>query len=755
MMTVDTRAHVRGESPYVDDLPEPSNLLYGAIVTSTVANGMIDRLDCSAAEKLPGVVGVLTASDIPGENQIGGIIDDETLFAEKEVHYIGQPIGLVVAKTAAEARAAVHAVELQIQEKEPVLDPRKAADRGSLICPARTIACGDIEKAWSQCTTIVSGCAESGGQEHLYLETQVSMAIPDARGHLKLYAGTQSPSGVQRQVARVLGYPMHEIEVEVQRLGGAFGGKEEQATPWACMASLAAVIYKQPVKVALRRHEDIRMTGKRHPYSTDYRLGLDSDGKFVAFEATYYQNSGAAADLSPAIMERTLFHATGSYYVPNVSVTALCCRTNLPPNTAFRGFGGPQGAFVIEAAITAAAKELYRPTVEIQQKNLLCNGHELPFGMCLEGCTAERSFKEALSRYQLEKRRSELDQLNAESPLVQYGLAVMPMCFGISFTNKMLNQAGALVNIYTDGSVSVSTAAVEMGQGVFSKIRQIAAETLGVSLSRVRIENTNTTRVPNMSPTAASTATDLNGMAVQRACQMLNIRLQAVAVEILGRENTAVSVKGERVWVHETKTEVTWAQLISTAYCNRVDLSAHAFYATPGIDYDKQTEKGRPFAYHVFGTAITEVRLDVLRGTASIESVRVVHDAGRSIAPEIDMGQLEGALVQGIGWMTMEDVVYNDKGRLLSNSLATYKVPDFHFAPEIEAIFLPDSINPHAVMQTKGIGEPPFLYGIGAYFAILDAIQAVRDVPTDLIQAPMTHERILNLLDGIAPEGSH
>jgi len=745
----DTVAHVRAESPFVDDLPEPPGTLHGAVLGSPLAHGLILRLDTAAARTRPGVAGVFTAGDIPGENQIGGIIQDEPLLADGEVHHVGQPVALVVAVTPEQARAARDAIVLEIEERPAIFDPREAAARGDLIAPARAIACGSVEEAWARCATIVQGRADSGGQEHLYLETQACLAIPEARGRLHLHSATQAPSGVQRITARVLGLPMHDIEVEVQRLGGAFGGKEDQATAWAALAALAAHALDRPVKIVLPRGEDMRMTGKRHPYSTDFRLGLDEEGRFLAFEATYYQSSGAAADLSTAILQRTLFHATNSYFIPNVRVTGLCCRTNLPPFTAFRGFGGPQAMFVMESAIAAAAEKLGRPAWELQELNLLRESDALPYGMRVQRGTAVRSFREARDRFGLERRAAGIEEHNAHSPLLKRGLAVMPVCFGISFTNASLNQAGSLVHVYADGSVSVSTGAVEMGQGVTTKIRRIAAMALGVSEGRIRLESTSTTRVANMSPTAASTGTDLNGMATLMACTMLADRLRAVAAGLLSAPLEDLELREGRVHLSGRPTDLDWDALVAATWKRRVNLSAQAHYATPKLHFDAETGTGHPFAYHVFGTAIVEARVDVLRGTAAIDSVHVVHDAGRSLDLLVDRGQAEGAIVQGIGWMTLEELVFGEDGRLLSDNLATYKIPDLHFAPRVlEVVFLEDADNPEAVLQTKAIGEPPFMYGIGAFFAIRNAIRAVRELPADRFTAPLTNERILAMVEG-------
>ncbi len=746
MSSLDTYSHVRAESPFVDDLPEPANILHLAVFSSPVAHGRIINLDITGASDCPGVIAIFTATDIPGENQIGSIIPDEPLLAEREVHYAGQPVAVIAAETKRQAGNALKYIRYNIEELTPVLDPRQAANNGDLIAPSRSLSCGDIDTAWQQCSTIITGRADTGGQEHLYLETQSAMVIPEARNRLKVYSSTQSPAAIQRGIAKILNLKMNDIEVDVQRLGGAFGGKEDQATAWASIAALVAYKMQRPAKIILTRHDDIIMTGKRHPYSTDFKLGLDEKGKFIAFEATYYQNSGAAADLSTAIMERTLFHATNAYYIPNVRITGLCCRTNLPPFTAFRGFGGPQAMFVIEAAIELASCKTGIPAWKLQELNLLDTGDLFPYGMSIQQSNAKRSFKEAKTLFSLEERLSAIENNNKKSLTEKRGLAIMPICFGISFTNKGLNQAGALVHIYTDGSVIISTGAVEMGQGVFSKIRSIAAKTFGIDESLINIESTNTSRIANMSPTAASTATDLNGMATYMACNIILSRLKNVAGKYFDTAAENVSIKNSIV--SSKDNTIPWRTLIDIAYWQRVDLSAHSFYATPNIDYDKEHEKGTPFAYHVFGTAIVEATVDILRGTAKIDSVNVIHDAGRSLNLLIDRGQAEGAIVQGIGWLTMEELIYNDNGQLLSNALATYKIPDLHFAPkDINVIFLANADNPNAVLQTKGIGEPPFMYGIGAYFAIRNAIKAATPLSDSVITAPITNEQILSLLD--------
>jgi len=739
--------HTRGESLFVGDLPDPQGLLHAAVLASRVPHGRIVRLDTTPAAAIEGVASILTAADIPGENQIGGIVLDEPLLAEGEVHFAGQPIVAVVADSPRRARQAAAAIEVEFEELPGVFDPRQAAAAGSLIVPSRTFSLGDVDETWSSCDVVVEGRAESGGQEHLYLETQSAMVLPQEGKRLRIFSSTQAPTAVQRITARVLGLAMNDIEVDVARLGGAFGGKEDQATPWAAIAALAASQLRRPVRIALSRVEDMRMTGKRHPYSSDFRIGLTKDGKILAYQATYFQNAGAAADLSPAILERSLFHSTGSYFVPNVKVTALSCKTNLPPFTAFRGFGAPQAMFVMESAITRAAEVMGIDRTEIQRGNLLAEGDTFPYGMKAQQGHARRSFAETEKRFDVATLRSEIDKYNRDNSLTKRGLAMMPVCFGISFTSTFLNQAAALVHVYSDGSVSVSTGAVEMGQGVNAKMLNVAAHALGIDVGRITVETTNTLRVANTSPTAASSGADMNGRATEIACQAIVDRLRDVAAEILEVDVERVGISAETVTVDGKATQVGWDKLVLDAYFKRVSLSAQAHYATPKIHFDREAEKGEPFAYHVYGSAVIETTVDCLRGTYTVDRVGIVHDAGRSLNPLVDTGQLEGGLVQGIGWMTMEELLF-DNGRNLTDSLSTYKIPDILCTPEIEGHFLEDADNPRAVMHSKAIGEPPLMYGIGAYFALLDAMRAFRPDREAFFHAPMTPERVLMFLHG-------
>ncbi len=749
MKYMDEILHARGRSLFVDDLPVPENTLHAAVFGSPVAHGRIVELDLSPALAIVGVSDAFAAADIAGENQIGSAIMDEPLLAGEHVHYAGQPMAVIVAKSARTARQALCAVKVAIEKAPVVLDPREAYEQGSLIFPPRIFSMGDVDKAWDKCDVIVEGRADSGGQEHLYLETQAALAIPLDGGGVRVLSSTQSPTSVQRIVARVAGLAMNQVEVEAPRLGGAFGGKEDQATPWAAMAAVAALRLDRPVKLVLNRGEDMRMTGKRHPYSTDFKIGLLKDGRILAYQAMFYQNAGAAADLSPAILERTLLHATNSYFIPNVRATAASCRTNIAPSTAFRGFGGPQAMFVMESAIYKAGETMGMDPAVIQRRNLLKNNDTLPYGMRIDDDTAVRCFDTLEETYELDRMRRDVEKFNDAHVFEKRGLAIMPICFGISFTSDFLNQARALVHVYTDGSVGVSAGAVEMGQGVNTKIRQVAARVFSIDPDLVKVLPPDTTRVAGMSPTAASTGADLNGQAVKLACEDILGRLKRHAAEKLmdGVSTDGIRIESETVFANGETTPLTWKKLVSHAYFSRVNLSAQAHYATPGLYFDRKREKGTPFAYHVFGAAVLRATVDCLRGTYRIDLVKAVHDFGESLNPAIDLGQTEGAIVQGIGWMTMEQIMIDEQGRLITDTLSAYKAPDIRFAPdEIAVHFLENAENPRGLFNSKAVGEPPLMYGIGAYFAVINAIKAFKNDIDVFFDAPLTPEKALLFL---------
>jgi xanthine dehydrogenase large subunit len=767
--TIESELNVSGATRYLDDLPAIEGMLHGCPVVSPSARGLLKSVDARAALALDGSVRVLTAADIPGENQIGETVADESLLVSGEWSYMGQCLALVLASSASLARRAASLVKIESEELPPVTDARDAAASGSFILGSRTMSSGDTAKAFARCAIVVEGRVESAGQEHVYLEPQGAIAERREGGRIWLLSGTQSPTGVQRVVAGVLGLAMNMVEVETRRLGGGFGGKEDQAAQWASLAALGAARTGRPVKVYLKRREDMRWTGKRHPYSSDYKLGLDSEGRILAFEADYYQNSGACCDLSPAILSRTLFHAASAYRVPNLRVTGRMCRTNLPPFTAFRGFGAPQGVFVIECALDAAARKGGWDPVELRLKNLLSEGDLFHFGQVASSCRAELCSRRSLELARWDELKAEIASFNASHSLEKRGAAILPVCFGVSFTKLVMNQGGALVHVYTDGSVSVSTGAVEMGQQVSRKIQVVAARALGVGEELVRVESTRTATVANTYPTAASTGSDINGMAALAACEEIRARLLGVAARALGAKAAELSIEGGRVFrrcargrqsgapsaerAPHPEPSLGWKELVERAHQERVDLSAHGFYATPDLVYDAQAERGSPFAYHAYGCAIVTATVDALRGSYRFDQAYIVHDVGESIDPEVDRGQAEGAFAQGLGWATLEDLRYDEAGRLLSDSLSTYKLPDIRFMPQVlELEFLEDAPNPKAVMRSKAIGEPPFLYGIAGYFAVLEALRAARggEGPA-LYDIPMTAEKALDFIQGVRP----
>lgn len=745
MTNIDAASHVRGESIYLDDIPLLQGTLFAAAFDAPVAHGILKALDLSAALATEGVVRIILAKDLRGENQIGGIVPDEPLLAEGHVHFQGMPLALVVAESEAAARAAVQKIKADIAPLDIITDPRIAFEKNELIIPPKRFQLGDTAQAFHHCDWVLEGRADVNGQEHLYIETQGAYTLPMEGGGIKVFSSTQGPTAVQRAVARVTGLPMHRIEVEVGRLGGGFGGKEDQANTWAALCAVATQLTGRPVKYSLHRMEDMRMTGKRHPYSADYKIGLDKAGHIQAYEVVFYQNAGAAADLSPAVLERTLFHCTNAYFIPHVTATAYSCRTHLPPNTAFRGFGGPQGMFVIESAIAHAAERMGLDAAVIQQKNLIKTGDVFPYGQVADS-EASNAWIQADQAFDLANIQQEATAFNAQHPYHKRGVALMPICFGISFTKTAMNQARALVHVYTDGSVAVSTGAVEMGQGVNTKMLQVAAQVFAIPPENIKVHTTNTLRIANTSPSAASATADLNGKATQLACTNIVDRLKTVAAEILQVPDHPADLHLENglVFYKKQPTELDWKTLVNAAYLKRVSLSEHAHYATPGVHFDWVQGKGHPFAYHVYGVAVVQATLDCLRGTYTIDLVKTVHDFGKSMNTAVDNGQIEGGIVQGLGWMTLEELVYDAKGRLRSNALSSYKIPDIYAVPKVLDIVPLDTQRDNlAVFRSKAVGEPPLMYGIGAYFAIRNAIRAFRPAASPAFDAPFTPEKVL------------
>ncbi len=743
MINIDAKSHVRGESIYLDDIPLLEGTLFACVYDSPIAHGKVKSVDISEGEKCDGVVKVILAKDIVGRNEIGGIIEDEPLLADTHVHFCGMPLAIVVAETDEQARHAAKRITADIEPLEVITDERIAYAKGEIIGQPKKFVLGDSSLAFESCEHIYEGQTYTNGQEHLYIETQGAYSIPTEQNGIKIYSSTQGPTAVQRTITKVTGLPMHQIEVDVTRLGGGFGGKEDQANAWASICAVATQLTKRPVKYALSRMEDMRMTGKRHPYSADYKIGFDKDLKIIAYEVTFYQNAGAAADLSLPVLERTLFHCTNAYFIPNVTATAYSCRTHLPPNTAFRGFGGPQGMFVIESAIAHAAEKLGVAADEIQRKSLLKTNDEFPYGQ-LAVSDAVESWSQADNKFNFNQLKQNAEEFNRNSKYFKKGVAIQPICFGISFTKTLMNQARSLVHVYTDGSVAVSTGAVEMGQGVNTKILQVAANVFSIASAKVKIHTTNTLRIANTSPTAASAGADLNGHATRIACETILERLKEVAATEFEVNTEEVSLRDEFVFVGNSRTDLSWEDLLMKAYEKRVNLSEHAHYAPQGIGFDWSVSKGNPFAYHVYGTVIVGVTVDCLRGTYEIYYVKTCHDFGKTMNSAVDYGQIEGGIVQGIGWMTMEEIVYDENGKLRSNALSTYKIPDIYSIPkELDILPLETSRENLAIMNSKAVGEPPLMYGLGAYFAIREAVKAFNQGHLPKFDAPFTAEKVL------------
>ncbi len=745
MRHFDSELHVTGRSEYVDDVPAPNGMLHGAIFGSPIAHGKIRKLDTSAAKALDGVRAVFTFDDTPGGKFIGPILQDEPLFAHDEVMYAGHPIALVIADTAKTARQAAKACTVEIDALPVIVCPRKAYATGDLLQEVRVFEKGDVDSVWDQCDHVFEGKVDLAGQEHLYLETNRARAIPQEDGHIKIFASSQSPSAVQKFVAHILGISMHKVEVDVKRLGGGFGGKEDQATHWACYCALAATLLQKPVQIVLSRLDDMRMTGKRHPYKQDFKIGLDKEGQILALDIKHFQNSGAFMDLSAPVLERTVLHTTGSYAIPHVRILAAACRTNLPPNTAFRGFGGPQGMFVTEAAIYRAAVGMGITPEWIQERNLIEDGYTFHYGQKLQHCRMRRTWDETVENFDLARVRRRVDDYNAKHVGSKKGYAIMPVCFGISFTKTFLNQGSSLVHVYTDGSVSVSTGGIEMGQGVSSNMIAIVARTFGIDTSRIKCNSANTSRIANISPSAASATTDLNGNATIIACREILSGMMEVAAKALACPPESLSIANGLVHRNGNATGMTWEQLALKAYFSRFPLMAHGFYTPPDIHYDPVKGFGKPFHYYTYGTCLIETTVDCLRGIYTIDSAKLVHDLGRGIVEDVDLGQVEGGLAQGIGWVTLEELIYNDEGILLSHALSTYKCPDGDFLPdEFHVMFLENADNPGGPLGSKAVGEPPFMYGIAAYFSIQKAIEAFRrQDPDQEVVSPMTPERVL------------
>ena len=727
--------HVTGESVYVNDMDFGSNLLHGLVVYSKYAHADIKSINTEKAANMPGVFAILSAKDIPGENQMGPIVHDEPCLAENTVEFAGQAILLIAAESDDTAREAANLVEITFVPHEAILDIDTAIKAGNAMSQQRKIETGNVDGVFGGELHEISGTLETGAQEHWYLETQSCICIPQEAGEMAVHSSTQHPSETQAIVAGVLGTTAHKITVETKRMGGAFGGKETQANHVAAWSALLAHATNRPVKIHLFRDDDQIMTGKRHRFKSDYRAAFDADGKIHALDVNLNSDGGASLDLSVAILERALFHIDNAYYIPHLRVTGQVWKTNLPPNTAFRGFGGPQGMAVTETVIDKIARKLGKDAAGIRKLNFYCepDGTTTHYGQKLTDIRLNTLYERLIKNSDYHTLRQQADSFNEAHRFYKKGLALTPVKFGISFTTSFLNQAGALVHIYKDGTVQVNHGGTEMGQGLHTKILDIAVQELGLDHEQVTVTATNTSKVPNTSATAASSGSDLNGMAVKNATDKLKKRLRPVAQKLLAEkfgQNVAeqdIVFRDNRVFnARQPQQSVSFVELINSAYLAQISLSATGYYKTPGLHFDKETGKGKPFHYFAYGMAVAEVLLDTLTGSHKITKTYIVHDVGNSINHRMDRGQIEGGFVQGVGWCTTEQIKWNDKGNLLTHSPDTYKIPGIRDIPEIFDVEVLENIpNPDTIHNSKAVGEPPFMLAFSVWLAIKDAISAV------------------------------
>jgi xanthine dehydrogenase large subunit len=737
--------HVTGEAHYTDDLPEPRGTLHVALGVSPLAHGDIAGLDLSAVRTAPGVVDVITAADIPGVNDVGPIQNDDPILADGTVEFAGQPIFAVAASDVRAARAAVARAVLDIASRPPMLDIDAARAAGSFVLPTVHVARGDAADALARAPHRLRGRATSGGQDHFYLEGQVALAIPREGRGMHVYVSTQHPGEVQLMVGHALGIAAHDVVVECRRMGGGFGGKETQMSQFACIAAILARRTGRAVKLRLDRDTDMRATGKRHAFVHEYDVGFDATGRILALDLTLSSRCGFSADLSGPVNDRAVFHADNAYWLPDLAIHSYRCRTNTVSDTAFRGFGGPQGMFAIELVMDDVARRLGLDPLDVRKANLYGKDERnvTPYGMTIEDNIAPDIIAALETGSDYRARRARIAEWNRTSPVIRRGIALTPVKFGISFTATHYNQAGALVHVYRDGTVLLNHGGTEMGQGLFTKVQQVVAHALGVPLAQVRVSASDTSKVPNASPTAASSGSDLNGMAAERAALVLRERLAAFAASRFGC--TAADVAFRDGVVVAGRTTLPFAELARLAYFARIPLFAAGFYATPKVHYDRQTLTGRPFFYFAYGAAVSEVAIDTLTGEQRLLRVDILHDTGRSLNPAIDRGQIEGGFLQGYGWLTMEELWWDAQGRLGTHAPSTYKIPTAHDCPAaLNVEFFAAPNREETIHRSKAVGEPPLMLALSAFHALRDAIASIADyrvVPR--LDAPATPERIL------------
>ena len=741
-------AQVRGAATYVDDIAELKGTLYAAPIMSKVAHGKLISLDCAAVLAMPGVVDVVLANDIPGDKMLAAFAGDEPIFAFQTVQHVGQVLGVVVARTVMQARRAARQVVCNIEALPATLNVHDALQAKSYVLPPVVVQRGNAEAALNTALHTLHGTLEVGGQEHFYLEGQIAYALPQEQNQWLIYSSTQHPGEVQHWVAHALGIDNHAVRVECRRMGGGFGGKETQAGHMAVWAAVAAQKLKRPVKLRLDRDEDFMITGKRHPFAYEYAVGFDDTGRITGLKMVMMVNCGFSADLSGPVADRAVFHLDNAYFLEHVDIASYRLKTNTQSHTAFRGFGGPQGVVVIENIMGDIARHLKLDALDVRKRNLYGTAERnvTHYQMTVEDNILEPllSTLERTSNYR--QRKNSIADWNSRSAVIKRGMAITPVKFGISFTATLFNQAGALVHVYLDGSVQVNHGGTEMGQGLNTKVCQIVADELGISFGSVLATATDTSKVPNASATAASAGTDLNARAAQYAAR--NVRSN-LAQFVSGLDNCgAGAVRFEGGHVITPNNSRLFTEVVKLAYANRIQLWSDGFYRTPKIHYDKATLTGRPFYYFAYGAACTEVAIDTLTGESRVLKVDILHDVGTSINPAIDIGQIEGGFVQGMGWLTTEQLVWNDKGTLTTHAPSTYKIPATGDIPaHFKIDFWPEPNREDNVFGSKAVGEPPFMLAISVYEALKDAVAAGRADGEDVkLSAPATAENVLNAL---------
>ncbi len=740
--------HVSGEAAFVDDLPELAGTLHAALYPSDKAHARITSIDLTNVQDAPGVFAVITADDIPGQNDCGPIISDDPILADGFVQYVGQPVFMVVADTYLNARRAVRQASIVYEEIEPVLDVRDAHAHGQYVLRPMHITSDATAAASSEAAFSETGSFRLGGQEHFYLEGQVAYAAPREDGCLHLWSSTQHPTEMQHVVAHCTNRDANQVVVEMRRMGGGFGGKESQSAQYCCLASIAATLLERPVKLRLDRDDDMVMTGKRHHFEYDYTVDYGDDGRIESLQLQMLIGAGFSADLSGPVATRALCHVDNAYDLQRADLSAYCCKTNSQSNTAFRGFGGPQGAFASEYVIDNIARNLGLDPLDIRKRNFYARDAAVtPYGQTIEDNVIHELVAQLEDSGDYRYRREQLRAFNADSPIIKKGIALTPVKFGISFNVVHFNQAGALVHVYTDGTFLVNHGGTEMGQGLNTKVAQVVALELGVAVSQVRATAADTSKVANTSATAASTGADLNAKAAQNAARQIRQRLVEFLVSEYGAEDSKIRFEQGRVLF--AKRSMAFRELVEAAYQARVQLWSDGFYKTPGLHWDREALRGSPFYYYAYGAAVSEVAIDTLTGEAVLLRADLLHDAGHSINPAIDLGQIEGGFIQGMGWLTSEELVWNAQGRLLTHAPSTYKIPSVSDCPtELHTRLFENSNVKDTILRSKAVGEPPLLLAFSVFFAIRDAIASVADYRINPpLNAPATGEAILDAVE--------